>query len=122
MVRTGRLAALLELVAFHVCLLSAVSESQEAPGTNALCGSGAGGRSDVLSHAEQFCGDAIQRSGERQLIRRIPSREGIGRQWVEPAASISGDGDSSADALSRLYRIYDSFRVCPRRAARQISR
>src|SRR5438874_3770671 len=33
------------------------------------------------------------------------------RQWIEPAAAISGDGDSSPDALSGICGLYRAFRL-----------
>ena len=55
--------------------------------------------------------------------RRRDSARGHARRRKRPqsAAAVSGDGDSSADALFRLHGIHDSVCICSGRAARPLS-
>ena len=61
----------------------------------------------------KFCGEPVRHHAGRASRRR---------HWIESAAAVSRDGDSSADALSGVRRVYCPVRVCTGRAHHEVSR
>src|SRR5262249_24237034 len=122
LVRDGRLAAVLELLAGHLRSLRFDYLSEQEWRVDAVCRCGDGWRAALFSDAEQFCGELFQGTGRSRPGWSDELHHAAGWLWSECALAISGDGDASAELVFRLHRIYDSVRVCAGGAAGAVSR
>src|SRR6266567_4041014 len=122
MVGDGRLAAFLELPAGDLRSLCFDYLPQQKRGVDAIRRRGDGRRATVLSDTEQFCGEPVQGAGGGWPGWSDELRHAAGWQRFECAAAISGNGDSSAELVLGLHRIYDSVCVCAGSAFGAVSR
>src|SRR5207245_11815487 len=109
MVGDGRLAAVLEFPAGHLCSLCSGHLPKQERRVDAVRRRGDGWRANLLSHAEQLRGEPVQGPGRARCGRGYEFCCASRWQRFEPPLAIPRNGDSSAAPPLRLDRFYHSF-------------
>ena len=104
--RPGRLAAALGVAAGDLRICSS-AHAQDGRQALRLRRHDSGRHSGLLSAGSELC---------RAALRAVQGRHSRRRQRPESPAPVSGDGDSSADALPGLRGLLGSLRLCAGRA------